>query len=127
MPTTTVKNKPTITLRQVHDPVTGRIDALLFADFLDVKVKAMANLLSVSTTGLRKNPTSDKLRPILNRLYILIYELQHIFDCSISDAKAWLNQPNPYLDSKTPIDCIFYSDDLEEVEELVDAIENGDL
>lgn len=127
MPITTIKNKQKITLRQVHDPVTGRIDALLFADFLDVKVKEMAHLLAVSTTGLRKNPTSDKLRPTLNKLYILINNLQNIFDCSISDVKAWLNAPNPYLDDKTPINCIFYTDNLKEVETLVEAMEDGDL
>ncbi len=121
------KNEKPVTLKQVHDLVTGRIDALLFAEFLDVKVKDMANLLDVSTTGLRKNPTSDKLRPILNRLYILIDKLLHIYDCSISDVKAWLNAPNPYLDYKTPIDCIFKTNNLEEVEELVDAMEDGGL
>ena len=115
------------TLRQVHDLVTGRIDALSFANFLDISVAKMSKLLNVSATGLRKNPTSDKHRPTLNRLYIIIDKLQHIFDCSISDVKAWLNAPNPYLDYKAPIDCIFGTDNLEEVEELVDAMEEGGL
>lgn len=121
------KEEVQVSLKQVHDLVTGRIDAILFADFLDVKVKDMANLLDVSTTGLRKNPTSDKLRPILNRLYIVIDKLLHIFDCSVSEVKLWLNAPNSYLEYKTPIDCIFVTNNLEEVEELVDAMEDGGL
>lgn len=114
-------------IKQIHDPNTGRIDAMLFSEFLDVKSRDMASFLGMSATGLRKNPTSDKIRPTLNRLYILVNNLRCFFDSSMSDALAWLNAPNEYLGNNTPLDCIFQKDKLTEVEELVNAMETGRL
>ena len=113
-------------ITQVHDPVTGRIDAILFGEFLDIKVKDMAKIVGGSPAGLRKNPTSEKFRPALNKLYVLIDNVRALCDGSMKDALSWLNAPNPYLGNKTPLSCI-EENKSKEVEDLVNAMETGRL
>lgn len=105
--------------KQIHDPVTGKIDALLFADFLKVKVDDMANLLGITSTELRENPISDNYIYTLNRVYILIDELQHHFEWTFFEVMRWMNTPNVYLKMNTPLATIFEQKDLKQVENLM--------
>jgi uncharacterized protein (DUF2384 family) len=43
------------------------------------------------------------------------------------NAMAWLQKPNPHLDSKTPLEVLFSgeADEVETVDELLSAMEKG--
>ena len=110
--------------KQIHDPVTGKIDALLFANFLKVEINDMANLLGITSAELRDNPISDNYKNTLNRLYILIDELRDHFDWTLFEVIRWMNTPNVYLRMNTPFATIFEQKDLKQVEELIARFTN---
>ena len=43
-------------ITDIHDPVTGKVDAILFSDFLGISYEEMATFLNRTVPGLKKNP-----------------------------------------------------------------------
>lgn len=113
-------------IKDIHDPLTGKVNALLFSDFLGISYEEMATFLNRTVPGLKKNPTSAKIRPNLNRLYVLVQKLLDLFGGSTSYLRMWLNTPNPYLDDQIPLSYL-KEDKLELLENMVDAMETGKL
>lgn len=101
-------------IKEIHDPVTGRVDALLFADYLGLSVPEMAQILCCSAFTLRKHPMSLKSprKQYITDLYIIVTLLK---DKLGENFRMWLNAPNEqlsdedtnhYFSIKTPIEFL---------------------
>jgi CheY-like chemotaxis protein len=92
-------------LSELHDPVTGRLDAGRISEFLGTPLSSFAKLSQVSVAGLHKSPASVSaqahLIPIARSLTILSQLLG-----SKENVRAWMNSPHPDLGSQTPIRVI---------------------
>jgi DNA-binding response OmpR family regulator len=92
-------------LSELHDPVTGRLDAGRIADFVGTPLSSFAKLSQVSVAGLHKSPASVStqiyLIPIARSLTILSQLLG-----SRENVRVWMNSPHPDLGSQTPISVI---------------------
>ena len=92
-------------LSELHDPVTGRLDAGRIAEFLGTPLSSFAKLSQISVAGLHKSPASvsaqSHLIPIARSLTILSQLLG-----SKENVRTWMNSPHPDLGSETPIRVI---------------------
>jgi len=108
-------------LSEVHDPSTGLINGVLFADVLGLSYDDMATLLNRTVPGLKKNPTSENLQPRLLELYVLIVQIRDILDNSMDNVRIWLRAPNRVLNYQTPLSLLL-DDKLEEINTLVQSM-----
>jgi len=94
-----------VTLQELHDRETGRIDAKKTADFLGVPLAKLAETLEVNYQTVYKTPAAPalqkNLRPIKRSL-----ELISGVTRNRADALAWLNNAHPDLGGQTPMDII---------------------
>jgi CheY-like chemotaxis protein len=92
-------------LADLHDPVTGRLDAGRVAEYLGVALSAFAKAADMSVAGLHKSPASMSLQevliPIARSLAILFQLLG-----SKESVQTWMNSPHPDLGGRTPISVI---------------------
>jgi CheY-like chemotaxis protein len=92
-------------LPELHDPVTGRLDAGRIAAFLGTPLTAFAKFSGMSVAGLHKSPASASLQqgliPIARSLTILSQLLG-----SKENTRAWMNSPHPDLGGRTPIGVV---------------------
>ncbi|MGK7932707.1 MAG: COP23 domain-containing protein [Microcystaceae cyanobacterium] len=110
------------TIPETHDPKTGLIDGILFADILGLSHEEMAKLLDRTVAGLRKNPTSDKLQPTLLKLYVLTIKLRGLSDDSIEKVRIYLHSPHPDLNYQTPLSYLL-DGKFEEIEAIINCLE----
>ena len=119
-------------IKEIHDPATGRVNALLFAEYLGLSVPEMARILRCSITTLRKNPTSPKLsnKQHLADLYIIIALLK---DKLGENFRMWLNTPNEqigyyqsnyYFTIRTPIELLCFGGE-NKFEKLITLIQGS--
>jgi len=99
------QNALRVTLQELHDQGTGRLDAKRIADYLGVPLKELARALGVKYTTAHKTPHSaalqDGLRPVKRCLEILASMIG-----DQATVRAWLNSPHPDLGMRTPIEVI---------------------
>jgi DNA-binding response OmpR family regulator len=92
-------------LPDLHDPVTGRLDAGRMAEYLGIALSAFAKFSEISVAGLHKSPASSSLQerlvPIARSLTILSQLLG-----SKETVRTWMNSPHPDLGGRTPISVI---------------------
>jgi hypothetical protein len=112
------------TLLSAHDPDTGRLDALRLADTLAISTSQMARIVGYTPSGLRKNPTAERLQAVLSGLVDLMRRLKDIFDGNLEHARIWLKAPHPDLGGTTPLACL-EARRMDAVETLVYAMETG--
>ena len=97
-----------VPLRELHDRSTGRIDARKLAAFLAVPLAQFAAALDALPATVHKSPGAPalqkRLQPIKRAIDLLSRATRHP-----SDARAWLNNPHPDLDGRTPLDVILDS------------------
>lgn len=104
MPVKTATMLP-VPLTELHDPVSGRIDARRVADFLAVALPQVAAALGASYATVHKTPDALKLQKGLGpikRSLALISQVTR----NRREARAWLNSPHPDLGEKTPLDVM---------------------
>jgi antitoxin Xre/MbcA/ParS-like protein len=94
-----------VSLTELHDPRSGRIDASKVADFLGVALPQVAAAVGASYGAVHKTPDAPSLQkglgPMKRSLTLLSRATR-----SRRDARAWLNTPHPDLGEKTPLDVI---------------------
>jgi CheY-like chemotaxis protein len=92
-------------LPELHDPVTGRLDAGRIAAYLGIPLSAFVKFAEISVAGLHKSPASlslqERLIPAARSLTILSQLLG-----SRENVRTWMNSPHPDLGGRTPISII---------------------
>jgi hypothetical protein len=107
---------PQVTLQDLHDPETGRLDAVRIAEYLKIPLKQLAGGLGKSYSAVHKTPAAPALQPILRSIKRILEILDQVF-VSRSTALAWLNSPHPDLGQHAPLDVILegHSDAVEDM------------
>jgi FixJ family two-component response regulator len=94
-----------VPLRELHDRSTGRIDARKLAAFLAIPLAQLAEALDALPATVHKSPAAPGLQkglqPIKRAVDLVSRATRHP-----ADARAWLNNPHPDLDGRTPLDVI---------------------
>ena len=94
-----------VILPQLHDEVTGRVDAQKVADHLGVPLKRLAEGLGLNYKTAHRNPDAESfqetLRPVKRSLEIL-----DEFFRKPELVRAWLHTPHPDLDGSTALETI---------------------
>lgn len=94
-----------VPLRELHDEKSGRIDAQKVAEFLGIPLAEFVKALGTSYPAVHKTPAGpglqEALRPVKKTLDLVSKSTR-----SRADAKAWLNDSNPALGDRTPLEVI---------------------
>jgi hypothetical protein len=112
------------TLVSVHNPKSGRFDALRLADTLAISTNQMAQILGSSPSGLRKNADSEKLQAKLEQLTQMMQRLKSLMSGRMDYALIWLKAPHPDLAGQSPLHCLEVGR-FDAVEVLLHALETG--
>lgn len=92
-------------VRELHDPVTGRLDAKRIADYLAVPLSSLAHAIEKNTATVHKSPAAissqDSLAPIARTIGTLMFLLR-----SRDQVLAWMNSPHPDLGGRTPLNLV---------------------
>jgi hypothetical protein len=94
-----------VSLQELHDPETGRLDASQLAEYLKVPLKQMAQALGKSYGAVHKTPSAPDLQPTLQSVKRTLEILEQVFP-SRAGVLAWLNNPHPDLGRRTPLEVI---------------------
>jgi hypothetical protein len=95
----------TVSLEELHDPESGRLDASQFAEYLKVPLKQMAHALGKSYPAVHKTPDAADLQPGLQSIKRTLEILEQVFPTR-SAVLAWLNNPHTDLGRRTPLGVI---------------------
>jgi hypothetical protein len=94
-----------VTLPELHDESTGRIDAHKLANYMGVPLARLAGALQLNYKATHRNPSAEAaqaaLKPVKRSLEIL-----HGFFHKPETERAWLNTPHPDLDGRTALELI---------------------
>jgi hypothetical protein len=90
------------TIKETHNPKSGRFDALRVAGELSLDANDMARILHRSPSGIRKNPDSPGLQTELARIVRIIRDLLQLLE-SIENVRIWLHAPHPELSDRAPL------------------------
>jgi hypothetical protein len=94
-----------VTLPELHDKATGRIDAQKVADFMGVPLKRLAEALGLNYKALHRNPAGESFQEALQPVKRVL-ELLHEFFPKPESARIWMNTPHPDLDGQTALATI---------------------
>ena len=94
-----------VTLPELHDEATGRIDAQKVADYMGVPLKRLAEGLQLKYKAVHRSPTAEALQPSLKPVKRAL-EILHEFFHKPEILRVWLNTPHPDLDGDTALDMI---------------------
>ena len=114
---------PLVTLQELHDPETGRLDASRFSEYLKVPLRQFAGALNKNYSTVHKTPSALALQPALRSVKRIVEILEQVF-ADRSAVLSWLNSPHPDLGRRTPLDVILqgYPD---AVEDMLEAALTG--
>jgi hypothetical protein len=94
-----------VTLPELHDEATGRIDAPKVANYMGVPLARLAEALQLNYKAIHRNPSAEAaqspLKPVKRSLEIL-----HEFFHKPETVRVWLNTPHPDLDGHTALELI---------------------
>jgi len=105
----------------LFNPDTGRLDAARIAREFNVPVATVAEAIGRKAPGVRKSPDASSLQPELRRLYRIWMAMLNVFKGDKTNARIFLNAPNPNLENHAPIEFIQMGN-LGPLELLVDAM-----
>ena len=94
-----------VTLPELHDEATGRIDAQRVADYIGVPLKRLAEGLQLNYKTVHRRPSAEALQPLLQPVKRSL-EILHEFFQKTETVRVWLNTPHPDLDGSTALDMI---------------------
>lgn len=89
-------------VEDVHDPVSGRLDAARMADWMGVSLARFAKFMGRSPQTVHKTPSGQGLQDRLAEFARVAMSLKALFGTK-ERARVWLNSPNRDLDGMTPI------------------------
>jgi len=91
-----------VPLADLHDRESGRIDAARVAEFLSIPLAAVSRAIASSYPSVHKTTDAPSLQDALGPIKRAL-ELVSQVTRSRREALAWLNNPHPDLDGKTPL------------------------
>jgi hypothetical protein len=97
--------EPNITLPELHDQETGRVDAQKIASFMAIGLKPLCTALRLNYKAVHRNPSAVRIQKSLQPL-TRILELLNQFLGSAQAVRIWINAPNPNLDGSTALETI---------------------
>lgn len=113
------------TLKALHDPDTGRIDAVRVARYLNESLAFMATALRRNYSTVAKTPAAVPLQERLHDFKRIIEVLDHVLGGS-EGMRIWMNTPHPDLDGQTPRNVIA-SGNVAAVRRMIDGSLSGNL
>jgi uncharacterized protein (DUF2384 family) len=108
-------------LTDLFNPDTGRLDAKLIAEELNMPVSLIAAAIGRKPAGVRKNPDGESLQAELRRLYRIWATLLELYAGNAAHARIFFHAPNRLLENRAPIEFI-EKGDLAPLEILIDAM-----
>ena len=106
----------------LHNPVSGRLDAARIAEWFGMPLKSLAGSLGRGYATVHKTPDAAALQDRL-AIFLRIASALSRLAGSREGAKAWLNAPNPDLeDNRTPLSAIESGEQAIIAELLEDAL-----
>ena len=120
-----VTTKAIPTIQALHDPETGRLDAVRVAHYLHESLAFMATALRRNYSTVAKTPAAMPLQERLRDFKRIIEVLEHVLG-SAESMRIWMNTPHPDLDDETPRDVIA-SGKVAVVRGMIDSALSGNL
>jgi DNA-binding protein HU-beta len=114
---------PTITA--LHDPDTGRVDAVRVARYLNENLVFVATALGRNYSTVVKTPAAVPMQERLRDFKRIIEVLEHVLG-SAESMRIWMNTPHPDLDDETPRDVI-QSGNVTVVRKMIDSSLSGNM
>lgn len=96
---------PTVTLQQLHDPETGRLDAGRIAEYLKIPLKEFSGALGRNYSTIHKTPNAPALQPVLRSAKRTLEILEQLM-VDRTAVLAWLKSPHADLERRTPLEVI---------------------
>lgn len=112
-----------VALPELFNPQSCRLDAALLAEAIGLPVGAVAAAIGRKAEGVRKRPDAESLQTELGRLYRIWKNIIELYDGNRTNARIFLNAPNPQLENKAPIEFV-KSGDLGIIESLITAMDS---
>ena len=94
-----------VTLPELHDPASGRIDAQKLAVYMGVPLKRLAEGLELNYKAIHRNSSADAFQSALKPVKRALEILHEFFNKPVT-VRVWLNTPHPDLDGKTALELI---------------------
>jgi len=94
-----------VTLSELHDSRSGRIDAELVAHYMNIPLIKLSEAIGVKYTTVQKTPDAPALQEVLTPIKRSLEILIEVFR-NKSDVLTWLNNPHPDLGLRSPIQVI---------------------
>src|SRR6185295_872501 len=113
------------TIKALHDPDTGRLDAVRVARYLNESLVFMAAALRRNYSTVAKTPAAVPLQERLRDFKRIIEVLEHVLG-GPEGMRIWMNTPHPDLDGETPRDVIA-SGKVAVVRGMIDSSLSGNL
>jgi nucleoid DNA-binding protein len=113
------------TIKALHDPETGRVDAARVARYLNESLVFMAAALRRNYSTVVKTPAALPMQERLRDFKRIIEVLEHVLGGAES-MRIWMNTPHPDLDDGTPRDVIA-SGKVAVVRGMIDSSLSGNL
>lgn len=93
------------TIKALHDPNTGRVDAARVAGYLNESLAFMAAALGRNYSTVAKTPAAVPLQERLRDFKRIIEVLDYVLG-EPESMRIWMNTPHPDLDDQTPRNVI---------------------
>jgi DNA-binding protein HU-beta len=112
-------------IEALHDPDTGRVNAVRVARYLKESLAFMAAALGRNYSTVVKTPAAMTLQERLRDFKRIIEVLEHVLG-GAERMRIWMNTPHPDLDDETPRDVIA-SGKVAVVRGMIDSALSGNL
>ena len=94
-----------VSLVELHDKQSGRIDAQKVAEYMGIPLKRLVEGLDLSYKAAHKNPSSESFQVVLQPIKRILEILDEIF-AKPETVRAWLNTPHADLGGRTALQTI---------------------
>jgi len=94
-----------VTLPELHDEASGRIDAQKLARYMGVPLARLAEAWHLNYKAIHRNPSAESAQPPLKPVKRAL-EILHEFFQKPETVRVWLNTPHPDLDGRTALEMI---------------------
>jgi hypothetical protein len=85
-----------VTLPELHEEKSGRIDAQRVADYMGIPLKRLSEALDLNYKATHRNPSAEALQPTLRPIKRILEILQDFFR-KPETVRVWLRTPHPDL------------------------------
>ncbi len=116
-------SSPVIPLQQLHDPVTGRLDAGRVADYLSLPLKQLSEALGRNYSTIHRTPAAPALQDPLRSIKRSLEILERVLGNRAS-VLAWWNSPHPDLGRRTPMEVLLEGR-VQIIEDMLEAALEG--